>query len=90
MWMHGRSVISSKLLHLKRLLHRRLQSRLSPSTEDMDTLMHVLLAVHQMDSPQQGERIRVQVCVLFVLLSVYVMVPVIPAVNLVRFVKCGF
>ena len=52
--------MSSKLLHLKRLLHRRLQSRLSPSVEDIHTLVGVLTAVYRMSPPVPSERIRVQ------------------------------
>ncbi len=67
-----RSVLSTKLLHFKRLLHRRLQSRLSPSEEDMNTLMHVLVAVHKISPPEPWERIRVQVGLFF---CVYIFIP---------------
>ena len=55
-----RQVISAKLLHLKRLLHRRLVSRLSPSPEAAGSLMHALITVHNITPPSIGERIRVQ------------------------------
>ena len=55
-----RQVISAKLLHLKRYLHRRLESRLSPSPEAAGSLMHALTAVHNISPPSVGERIRVQ------------------------------
>ncbi len=55
-----RQVISAKLLHLKRLLHRRLESRLSPSPEAAGSLMHALITVHNITPPSVGERIRVQ------------------------------
>jgi hypothetical protein len=56
----NRQVISAKLLHLKRLLHRRLESRLSPSPEAAGSLMHALITVHNITPPSVGERIRVQ------------------------------
>ena len=55
-----RQVISAKLLHLKRLLHRRLVSRLSPSPEAAGSLMHALITVRNITPPSIGERIRVQ------------------------------
>ena len=55
-----RAIISAKLLHLKRLLHRRLESRLSPSQDAAGSLMHALLALHRMTPAAPGERIRVQ------------------------------
>jgi len=56
-----KSSICAKLLHLKRLLHRRLESRLAPSPDAMNSLMHVLFSVHKMSPPTPNERIRVQV-----------------------------
>lgn len=58
-----RETISAKLLHLKRLLHRRLEARLSPSPQALDSLLHVLLAAKPITLPSPSERLRVQVSV---------------------------
>jgi len=58
-----RETISAKLLHLKRLLHRRLEARLSPSPQALDALLHVLLAAQPITPPSPGERLRVQASV---------------------------
>jgi hypothetical protein len=58
-----RKTISAKLLHLKRLLHRRLEARLSPTPESLHSLMHVLLAARRIAPPSPQERLRVQASV---------------------------
>lgn len=58
-----RETISAKLLHLKRLLHRRLEARLSPTPEALNSLMHVLLAAQRITPPSPQERLRVQASV---------------------------
>jgi hypothetical protein len=55
-----RETISAKLLHLKRLLHRRLEASLSPTPDAMSSLLHVLLAAKSISPPGPQERLRVQ------------------------------
>ena len=55
-----RETISTKLLHLKRLLYRRLEARLSPTPEALNSLFHVLLSAQRITAPSSQERLRVQ------------------------------
>eukprot|EP00288_Rhodomonas_lens_P014656 CAMPEP_0177711532 /NCGR_PEP_ID=MMETSP0484_2-20121128/11912_1 /TAXON_ID=354590 /ORGANISM="Rhodomonas lens, Strain RHODO" /LENGTH=608 /DNA_ID=CAMNT_0019223273 /DNA_START=229 /DNA_END=2052 /DNA_ORIENTATION=+ len=57
-----KAAVSSKLLHLKRILHRRLEAGLSPTAEATSSVLQALLMLHGMSARAEKERIRVLTC----------------------------
>mmetsp|Transcript_6127 Transcript_6127/g.14114 ORF Transcript_6127/g.14114 Transcript_6127/m.14114 type:complete len:845 (+) Transcript_6127:103-2637(+) len=54
-----RAAISAKLLHIKRLLHRRIDFGLSPQRHAAGSLLHALCALHECPPGEKAARVQV-------------------------------
>jgi hypothetical protein len=54
-----RAAISAKLLHLKQLLHRRIDFGLSPQRHAAGSLLHALCALHECPPGEKAARVQV-------------------------------